>query len=127
MAIPSVSADEWIVGSIELGLTGIVREVKSFEVFNKDVFCDVFNSRHIPTFVQWLKRKIILGRGVSYNLLPPCSIFCFDGSVVIALDPKVEVTSSDDHFVVSLFVFIELFEVGNVAPNLTAAYGNYQV
>lgn len=64
---------------------------------------------------------------MSDNLLPPCSIFGFDGSVVIALDPEMEVTSSNDHFVVCLFVVVELFEVGDVTPNLTAAYRNYQV
>ena len=55
-------------------------------------------------------------------LFPAGSIFGPNCPIVIALDPEVEVASAFDHFVVSFFVVIELFQVCDVPENLAALY-----
>jgi hypothetical protein len=118
--ISSVSAYKGVVGGIEPVFTEFIGEVESFEVFDKDIFCDFFDSGDITTLIDGLSGEEVFSGCVSDYLFPPSAIFRFDSPVMVALDPKMEVASSLDHFIVGLFVVIELFKVGDVAPNLTA-------
>ena len=53
--------------------------------------------------------------------------FGFDCFLVLALDPEYEIVRSSDHFVVGLFVFIELFQVCYLVPDLAAKNSRQEV
>jgi hypothetical protein len=53
--------------------------------------------------------------------------FGFDCFVVVALDPEDEIAPSSDHFVLGLFLFIELFQVFYVVPDLAAKNSRQEV
>jgi hypothetical protein len=120
MLISSVSRDKRVVCGIESAFAFFVGEIESFKVFNKDVFCDILDSSNITALIDRLSGEIVLSCCVSNYLFPASAIFCFDGSVVVALYPEMEITPSCHHFIIGLLVIIEFFKVCYVAPNLTA-------
>jgi hypothetical protein len=64
---------------------------------------------------------------VGYHFLLTGPVLCFYCAVVVALDPELEISSSQHHCVIGLFVIIEFLKIRYIAPDITAANRNYQV
>ena len=107
MLISFISSYEWVVSSTECLLTLLICKIKSLLVFYKHVFHNVSNTSHISTLISWFDGKIILTCSMCNNLFSSWSIFCMDSFIMIAFDPKMKISPSDYHFIISLFIFLK--------------------
>ena len=77
---------------------------------------NVLDSFNVSAFIRTVRRVEILVGGMSDNfgfLL----LLSFTGIVMVAFDMEPEVTSSIDHFIISLFVLLKFFEVCDVGSD----------
>lgn len=110
LRIPIISANECPICLVELFLTGLVRKIKSFQVFNEHIIGDILDSGNITAFIHWFGWVIFFSGCVSDNSYSTGStIFALDCFVVVALNPEYKIAPSGDHFLINLFVFVELF------------------
>jgi hypothetical protein len=116
--VPSVSAHKIIEGIYELVLTGIIREVVSLEIVQKDVILFVKNVADLSTLVKTGSdcKDFISSMSDHFS-----SILAACGHIMITLYPKFEVTSSLHHFIVSGFVLRISLHVVEVFPQIAAA------
>jgi hypothetical protein len=128
VGISSISGNKPIPGSIIILGTLLIGEIEPFQVVNEHIFSDILNARNVPTIIKTFTRIIPFGSGMGDNFFRVGSTFMVcSGFVVIALDPKVEITFTTDHLVVHGLVLIESFQVGDVPMNITAADGDDEV
>jgi hypothetical protein len=112
--ISPISLYKAIKSSGEFILTGIISEIEPSDIFYKDVFSYLIYSLDLTTFIKAFSRIEILSCCVSDNLLSSGTIFCSYCSIMIALNPKFEITFSSDHFIVSNLIIIKSFQVANI-------------
>jgi hypothetical protein len=124
MLISSISTHKAIISHCKHVLASWVGKVKLFHVINENVFPQIGYAGYISTLIVGFFGKIILSCCVGHNFFPSRAVFSVNCSIMIALNPKVEIPSSLHHFGISLLILMKLSKVGNITPNITHTYGN---
>ena len=127
MRITCVSTDKTIEGSNEGLLTCIVVEVVPFQVMNEYMAGNILNALNLPTFVQTLPHIKDLSCSMSDNLSGMRPISIVVSLVVIALDPKLEISLSLNHFVINLLISVKRLHIVNVVLYITCTADQAEV
>lgn len=107
MLIPLITIDKRVISWSECILTLWISEIKFLLVLYEYVFHDILNTSNISTLINRFYREIILWCSMCNNFFSSCSIFCTDCFIMITFNPKMKITSSNDHFIICLFILIE--------------------
>jgi hypothetical protein len=119
--VPSVSAHKIIEGIYEPVLAGVICEVVSLEIVQKDVVLFVKNVANLSTLIKAGSNCKDLISSMSDHFSSTRSFLRAYGHIMITLYPKFEVTSSLHHFIVSVFVLRISLHVVEVFPQIAAA------
>ena len=127
MRITCISTDEAIEGSNKFLLACIIIEVVPFQVVNEDMAGNILNALNLATFVQTLPHIKDLSRSVSNYLSGMRSMSIVVSLVVIALDPKLEISLSLNHFVINLLISVKRLHIVNVVLYITCTADQAEV
>ena len=128
MGVPGIIPNKTIVGIFELFLTPIICKIELLHIVNKHIFSDILNSCQISTFIMALCGEKILWCSMSHNFCSSCSSFAICCcSIMITLNPKMKMAFCSDHAIIYRLVFIEFFQVCNVALYWTATDDSDQI
>ena len=127
MAIPCIPVNKIVEGSNESILANVICKVVAFQIVDKNVVFDVFDASYLSTFVKAGWDLICFCGCMGHNSFHCSSIFCFNYSIMIALNPEDKESFALDHLIVGLLILRIRFHVVDVNSEVAATDRQHKV